>query len=334
MNWSMKEIHKLETYDYVLPQDRIAQHPVSPRDSSKLLLVPRDQERLADFRFFELSELLQEGDLVVLNDTKVIPARLRSDRGEILLVQNTGETNCWDAMIHPGKHFAPGTSFELEGGLRATVLSQSRIGRILQFHDDIGPYLEKYGSMPLPPYIGRPVERRDARSYQTIYARKTGSVAAPTAGLHFTRRVFRALKDRGVQIARITLHVGPGTFQPVKVNDITAHSIYPEHYLCSEATWRKIEQASRVIAVGTTTTRALESIALTGEKTGVSNLFIYPGFSFRVIAGLLTNFHLPKSSLLMLVSAFAGVDRIANAYQHAIDSDYRFYSYGDAMLIL
>jgi S-adenosylmethionine:tRNA ribosyltransferase-isomerase len=334
MNSSTQKIYQLETYDYLLPKERVAQYPASPRDSSRLLFVLRDQQKLADFRFFQLAELLQPDDLLVLNNTKVIPARLRSDRGEVLLVRTTGGKNCWDAMIHPGKHFSPGTRVHFEGGLDATVLSQSTIGRILQFHGEVDTYFQKHGSMPLPPYIAREADRSDIGSYQTIYARIVGSVAAPTAGLHFTRRIFRALKDHGVGVARITLHVGPGTFQPVKVSDITRHSIYPEFYSCSHAAWRKIEKARRVIAVGTTTTRALETIALTGEKSGISSLFIYPGFSFQVVGGLLTNFHLPKSSLLMLVSAFAGLDCVTKAYQHAIDSDYRFYSYGDAMLIL
>ena len=326
-------LYQLESYDYFLPAHRIAQHPVSPRDSSKLLLISRDGQTFADYPFFQLPDLLKAGDLLVLNNTKVIPARMHSNRGEVLLIRPT-EEHCWDAMVYPGKNFKPGRILEFEGGMRATVLSQSPVGRILQFQDDLCSYLQKYGKMPLPPYIEREPDSSDVRCYQTIYARKLGSVAAPTAGLHFTRRVFNALEKRGVERAYITLHVGPGTFRPVKAGDITRHSVYPEYYSCSESVWQKIRKADRVIAVGTTTTRALETIGLTGEREGHTDLFVYPGHPFRVVQGLLTNFHLPKSSLLMLVSAIGGYELIRKAYQYAVDQDYRFYSYGDAMLIL
>jgi S-adenosylmethionine:tRNA ribosyltransferase-isomerase len=327
------QLHKLESYDYNLPQDRIAQYPVSPRDHSRLLFVSRAKQSFRDFHFYDLPDLLQPADLIVINNTRVLPARLQSDKGEVLLVRET-EDNCWDALVFPGKHFKPGTVVTFEKGRRAEVLSQSQIGRILRFDSDVRELLEHQGKMPLPPYISRATEDEDKRAYQTIYARKSGSIAAPTAGFHFTRSVFARLRQRGIHVARITLHVGPGTFRPVKSQDITAHKLYPEYYECKPADWNAIQNASRVIAVGTTTTRAVECIAATGQLQGYTGLFIYPGYEFKTIGGLITNFHLPKSSLLMLVSAFAGYDLIRQAYRHAIDYDYRFYSYGDAMLIL
>jgi S-adenosylmethionine:tRNA ribosyltransferase-isomerase len=333
MNTSKSLIHKLESYDYELPVDRIAQHPVSPRDQSRLMFISRAQRSYHDQHFYDLPDLLKRGDLLVINNTRVLPARLQSDRGEILLVRET-EDNCWDALVFPGKHFKPGTTVEFEDGATAQVLSQSQIGRILRFRSDVRSLLEKQGKMPLPPYISRDANEEDERTYQTIYARKSGSIAAPTAGFHFTRRIFARLRQSGIEIARITLHVGPGTFRPVKSEDITAHNLYPEYYQCRQSDWEKIYHASRVIAVGTTTTRAVETIAGGGPLKGYSGLFIYPGYEFKRVGGLITNFHLPKSSLLMLVSAFAGYDLTRSAYHHAVENAYRFYSYGDAMLIL
>jgi len=326
-------LHALEAYDYVLPQDRIAQYPAKPRDHSKLLFVSRDGRSIADRTFLRLPGLLRKGDLLVINNTKVIPARLQSDRGEVLLVRPT-EDQCWDAIVYPGKHFKPGSRIAFPEGVSATVLTHSRAGRILQFEGDIESLITRHGKMPLPPYIRRKAEKCDRRSYQTIYAKQPGSVAAPTAGLHFTRRTFGALKERGVEVARITLNVGPGTFRPVKTQDITSHQMDTEYYSCKRSVWNRIASALRTIAVGTTTTRVLETIVRTGQMEGYTSLFIYPGFEFKVTGGLLTNFHLPKSSLLKLVSAFGGYDLIRNAYRHAVEQEYRFYSYGDAMLIL
>lgn len=326
-------LHALEAYDYVLPAERIAQYPVQPRDHSKLLLVSSDNRSVMDRMFFDLPGILKKGDLLVLNNTKVIPARLQSDRGEVLLVRAT-EEQCWDAIVYPGKHFRPGSRVEFPGGVNATVLAHSRAGRILHFEGDIQSLITKHGKMPLPPYIRREAEESDRHFYQTIYAKHPGSVAAPTAGLHFTKRTFGALKERGVDVAKITLNVGPGTFRPVKTRDITAHEMDGEFYSCKRSVWNQIQSASRTIAVGTTTTRVLETIALTGQLEGYTSLFIYPGFEFRAIGGLVTNFHLPKSSLLMLVSAYGGYELIRNAYRHAVEREYRFYSYGDAMLIL
>jgi S-adenosylmethionine:tRNA ribosyltransferase-isomerase len=322
----------LESYNYHLPSGRIAQFPVTPRDASRLLFISRQNENFEDSMFRNLPEYLRRGDLLVMNDTKVIPARILCDAGEILLVREV-EQSCWDCLVYPGKHFKPGTTFKI-AEISAHVLSHSKNGRLIRFSGDVDALLSKHGKVPLPPYIDREPTSDDRKRYQTVYAKKPGSIAAPTAGLHFTRRLFADLKKRNIETCKITLHVGPGTFRPVKNSDVSEHRIDPESYFCSGSTWRKIQNASRVVSIGTTTTRALETIAATKELKGFSNLFIYPGYQFRVVQGMVTNFHLPKSSLLMLVSAFAGYDLIRAAYQHAVKNNYRFYSYGDATLIL
>jgi S-adenosylmethionine:tRNA ribosyltransferase-isomerase len=328
-----ENLFDLESYDYELPADRIAQYPLKKRDASRLLKLDRVTGKISDKHFSALPKLLQKDDVIVLNNTRVIPARLQSDRGEVLLIYET-EKNCWDALVYPGKKFRPGDRIQFENGTKAEVLSLSTVGRILQFQDDVEALLSLHGSLPLPPYIKREADSSDQKRYQTIYAKISGSIAAPTAGLHFTRKILNELHKLGIQTARITLHVGPGTFRPVKSTDIRKHSLYPEAYSCSRGVWKKIQNARRVIAVGTTTTRAIESIAATGDLQGSTGLFIYPGYKFIITSGLITNFHLPKSSLLMLVSAFGGYKHIRKAYEHAVNEDYRFYSYGDAMLIL
>ena len=331
MNQASRNLLSLETYDYDLPGDRIAQYPVSPRDASKLLVV--HSGNFSDSTFRNLPDSLNSGDVLVLNDTKVIPARIPCERGEMLLVRQV-EPDCWDTLVQPGKHFKPGTLFSLDGDINVEVLSQSKIGRLIRFSGKTQNLLERYGRIPLPPYIDREPEEQDRKRYQTIYARRQGSVAAPTAGMHFTKTVFQKLAERNVRVCKITLHVGPGTFRPVKSLDVSKHNLDPEYYVCAPETWETIRNADRVIAVGTTTTRTLESIACTSELHGYTDLFIYPGYKFQIVKGLVTNFHLPKSSLLMLVAAFAGYDKTMVAYQHAIQSGYRFYSYGDAMCIL
>ena len=322
----------LESYNYDLPPDRIAQFPVTPRDTSKLLFLSRQNQKFEDSIFRNLPDYLKPGDLLVMNDTKVIPARILCDAGEILLIREV-DRSCWDCLVYPGKHFKPGAIFTI-ANVSAQVLSHSKNGRLIRFDGDVDALLNKQGKVPLPPYIQREATNEDRIQYQTIYAKKPGSIAAPTAGLHFTRRLFMDLKKSQIDTCKITLHVGPGTFRPVKTNNVSEHRIDPEYYSCSSSIWQKIQKASRVISIGTTTTRALETIAITNELKGFSNLFIYPGHQFRVVEGMVTNFHLPKSSLLMLVSAFAGYDLIRAAYQHAIKNNYRFYSYGDATLIL
>jgi S-adenosylmethionine:tRNA ribosyltransferase-isomerase len=332
MNSSGQPLHSLESYNYPLPADRIAQFPVKPRDASRLLFISRQSRTFEDSTFGRLPEYLRAGDLLVMNDTKVIPARVLCDLGEILFVREV-EQSCWDCLVYPGKHFKPGTVFTI-AEISAEVLAHSKNGRLIRFGGDVDALLNRHGKVPLPPYIEREPTGEDRKWYQTVYARKPGSIAAPTAGMHFTRRVIKLLKNRNIDTCKITLHVGPGTFRPVKNSDITHHHIDPEYYSCSAAAWKKIQNASRVVSVGTTTTRALETIAVTKELQGFTSLFIYPGYQFHIVQGMVTNFHLPKSSLLMLVSAFAGYELIRSAYQHAVENDYRFYSYGDATLIL
>jgi S-adenosylmethionine:tRNA ribosyltransferase-isomerase len=326
------DLLSLESYNYELPADRIAQFPVTPRDASRLLVISRGHKTFEDSHFRNLPIYLKSGDLLVINETRVIPARVLFERGEILFVREVEEF-CWDCMVFPGNHFKPGTIFTI-ANMQAEVLKQTAMGRLIRFEGDVPALLAAQGQIPLPPYIHRAPVEKDRQRYQTIYAKNPGSVAAPTAGMHFTRRVFSELKERHIDICKITLHVGPGTFRPVKESDVTQHRIDPEFYSCSPSAWEKIQTASRVVAVGTTTTRALETIAATGEKTGFSNLFIYPGYEFKIVQAMITNFHLPKSSLLMLVCAFAGYDLIKSAYGHALENNYRFYSYGDATLIL
>ena len=328
----MPDLNKLESYDYELPPDLIAQRPVTPRDASRLLVVSRSSRSFSDHLFTDLPRFLEQGDVLALNNTKVIPARLQSSHGEVLLVR-PAKNGCWDAMVSPGKRFKPGTRIEFGHGIAAHVVSASPIGRLLRIEGDVERLLQQ-GKMPLPPYIERDADASDDVTYQTIFARIKGSIAAPTAGLHFTKRIFDALAKKRVETERLTLHVGPGTFRPVKSSDIRHHTIHPEFYRCSRAAWNRISAAKRVIAVGTTSTRALETMAQTGKLSGEAEIFIHPGFVFRRVNALITNFHLPKSSLLMLVCALGGYDLIRRAYQHAIEQRYRFYSYGDAMLIL
>lgn len=348
-------------YDYDLPADRIAQNPVIPRDSSRLLVVnSRTEHRHCSFR--DLPDLLQAGDLLVLNDTRVIPARLygrtlRGVRVEVLLLEED-EQGHWLALVKPGRRLKPGTEIELgevglanirgEGdrfNLRAQVLARDEAtgGRSLAFNLPAGysllQVLDQLGQVPLPPYITN--SQAAPEQYQTVYAEQPGSAAAPTAGLHFTPELLSRLQNKGIQQAFVTLHVGVGTFRPVEVEDITTHAMHGEWSEVSTSVVEQIRQTKaqggRVIAVGTTATRALEGAAQTGQLQPFcdkTNLFIYPGYQWRVVDGLITNFHLPKSSLMMLVSALIGRQRLLAMYQEAIAQNYRFYSFGDAMLIL
>lgn len=336
-------------FDYELPADRIAQHP-APRGASRLLVLdlegPERHRRVSD-----LPELLRPGDLLVLNDTRVIPARLfgrRSGGGqiEILLTGKTGELE-WDALVKPGRRARPGTVIHLEEdldeGLTAEVIEKEETGRHrLRFSEPIEPHLERLGHMPLPPYIQREDAAEDRERYQTVWARNPGAIAAPTAGLHFTREILDRLAASGIETAQVTLHVGLGTFKPVTAERVEDHRMESERWEVGETTAEAIRRTrgrgGRIVAVGTTVVRTLESAALAGggevrAGNGATELFITPGFHFRVIDVLLTNFHLPKSTLLMLVSAFAGRERVLAAYEEAIREDYRFYSYGDAMLV-
>ncbi|HJQ25988.1 MAG TPA: tRNA preQ1(34) S-adenosylmethionine ribosyltransferase-isomerase QueA [Blastocatellia bacterium] len=348
-------------FDYELPERLIAQEPAARRDQSQLLVVDRAAGTFTDSTFDHLPEYLRQGDVLVLNNTRVFPARLigrrlrKTPRGETILggrvevfLTDRLEPLVWEALVRPGRQLLPGAEIEFaRGKLTAEIVEWREHGRrLVRFHTagDFDEIIDRIGRTPLPPYIKRDEEDRlDQERYQTVYARERGAVAAPTAGLHFTPELLERIRARGVEVVEITLHVGYGTFQPVRVERVEEHRIEAERYEISEtaaaAINRALSEGRRVIAVGTTTTRALESAARRDTSSiapgkATTELFIYPGFEFRVISGLITNFHLPQSSLLMLVSAFGGRELILQAYRHAVEHDYRFYSYGDAMLIM
>ncbi|HSK80142.1 MAG TPA: tRNA preQ1(34) S-adenosylmethionine ribosyltransferase-isomerase QueA [Thermoanaerobaculia bacterium] len=330
-------------FDYELPPEAIAQEP-APRGESRLLVLDREgPERHARVR--DLPQLLRPGDLLVLNDTRVIPARLYATRVgggggrmEILLLERIDERE-WDALVKPGRRAKPGTVLEFDAGLAAEVTAKDPDGRHrLRFSEPVERHLDRLGHVPLPPYIERPDTDEDRERYQTVYARNPGAVAAPTAGLHFSTELLSEIEAAGVEIARVTLHVGIGTFKPVSAERIEEHRMERERYEVGEEAAEAIRRARRVVAVGTTVVRTLESAALAGGGEvrpggGSTELFITPGFPFKVVDALLTNFHLPRSTLLMLVSAFAGRERVLAAYEEAIREGYRFYSYGDAMFV-
>ena len=332
-------------FSYELPAELIAQAPLPGRSASRLLACDGATGTLRDLAFRDLPELLAPGDLLVLNDTRVLPARLRGTKPtggavEILLERLTGDRT-FLAQARSSKGFRPGSTIELPGGARAEVTG--RAGDLFEMELDTAAedYFTTHGEMPLPPYIGRPAGPADRERYQTVYAREPGAVAAPTAGLHFDAALFEALAARRVEVARLTLHVGAGTFQPVRVDDILEHRMHPERVRVDASVVDAVAatrvRGGRVVAVGTTVVRSLESAARSGRLTpleGETDLFIYPGFRFRVVDALITNFHLPESTLLMLVSAFAGRERVLEAYRHAVAARYRFFSYGDAMFVL
>ena len=322
-------------FDYELPQALIAQHPVAQRSASRLLRLDAKSGALEDLKFSDLPQLLGEEDAVVLNDTRVVKARLagrKASGGKIeLFVERALGTHEALALIRASHPPAPGSEL-LVHDLRIRV--EGREGELyrVRFPESIDAVLERFGAVPLPHYIRHAPLAEDAERYQTVYAAVPGAVAAPTAGLHFDEKTLRKIEARGATIAKVTLHVGFGTFQPVRVDEVEAHRMHTERYSISPSTINAI-RGKRVLAVGTTSLRALEAAYSSGKLEGETDLFIYPGFKFHVVKRLLTNFHLPRSTLLMLVSAFAGIDNIRKAYAHAIAQRYRFFSYGDAMLI-
>lgn len=344
---------ELKNFSYYLPEELIAQHPCQKRDQSHLLFLDKKKEKMEDFFFFQLPDLLQSGDVLVINDSRVIPARLfgkKSSGGilEILLLTRKADkkdSQIWEALLRPAKKLRENDIIILENKCEARVLSRISDKKwLLEFFAPNGfeTYLNTYGRVPLPPYIKRNKKAEsnvaDKERYQTIYAKNPGSIAAPTAGLHFSNDVLQALRDKGIQIAPITLHVGYGTFMPIEADEVEKHMMESEYYEISEESSKIINNSQRVIAVGTTSTRTLESASdNNGHIKAISdftNLFIYPGYKFKKVNGLLTNFHLPKSSLFLLVCAFAGSDVIKKAYSHAVEKRYLFYSYGDCMLII
>lgn len=342
------DIFDLSYYDYYLPPELIAQEPANPRDSSKLLVLDRKSGGLEDHSFSDIPYLLNGDDIIVFNNTKVIPARIFGKKAsggnvEILLLEQL-DGNRWEALVNPSQRVKAGTIISVSVNFSVEIRGKYNEGTrevILHCEEDMLEALYKYGHVPLPHYIDRSDRAEDFQRYQTIYAKHEGAVAAPTAGLHFTEDIFRKLELRGIQRIELTLHVGWGTFRPVKCSDIREHEMHSEIYIISEETATELNKAlkskRRIIAVGTTTVRALESCALTGfpiePRTSRTEIFIFPGFDFKLTGAMITNFHLPKSTLLMMVSAFASPERIFSAYQHAIEKKYRFYSYGDAMLI-
>jgi S-adenosylmethionine:tRNA ribosyltransferase-isomerase len=322
-------------FDYDLPAELIAQHPVAQRSESRLLHLDASTGALRDLRFTDLPQLLGRQDLVVLNDTRVVKARLagrKASGGKIeLFVERALGPREALALIRASHPPAPGSELVIHD-LRVRV--EGRQGQLyhVSFPEDVHTLLERFGSVPLPPYIRHAPQAEDAERYQTVYAAVPGAVAAPTAGLHFDGQMLKKVEQAGASVAKITLHVGFGTFQPVRGEEVEAHRMHSERYRISQETWNAVA-GRRVLAVGTTSLRALEAAALSGRLEGETELFIYPGFKFRVVQRLLTNFHLPRSTPLMLVAAFAGLDNIRRAYAHAIARRYRFFSYGDAMLI-
>lgn len=339
---------KTSDFFYNLPEELIAQTPVEPRNSSRLMVLSRDSGAVEHKHFYNLPEFLKPGDCLVLNDTRVLPARMygvREDTGavvEFVLLRQHGNM-LWEGLAGPGKKAKEGYKFKFSDKLSATVTEVMPDGnRMIEFRcdGDFFTVLDEVGQMPLPPYIKEKL--KDKERYQTVYSKEAGSAAAPTAGLHFTKEMLESIKKSGVNIAYVTLHVGLGTFRPVKVEDVTKHKMHTEHfYIPGEAADiinETKKNGGRVICVGTTSCRTVESCAARyGEIrscSGDTDIFIYPGFEFKCMDGLVTNFHLPESTLIMLVSAFAGYDNVMNAYNTAVKEKYRFFSFGDAMLII
>lgn len=341
-------MQKLSTdmFDYELPKEFIAQTPAEPRDHSKLLVYERQTDAVRHRHFYNLPEYLRAGDVLVINETRVLPARLMGRRetgGVIELLLNRREKDIWETLARPGRRIRPGDRLVFSEGLSADVLeSLEDGGRLVRFNYDgvFEEILDALGQMPLPPYITERLENKER--YQTVYSKETGSAAAPTAGLHFTPELLNKIREMGVKIVPVLLHVGLGTFRPVKVRDVAEHKMHSEYYSLSPQAADAINKAKasggRIISVGTTSTRVLETVC--GEDgviragTGWTDIFIYPGYKFKCVDCLITNFHLPQSTLLMLVSAFCSREKILEIYEEAKKEDYRFFSFGDAMLII
>lgn len=339
---------KTSDFDYILPEELIAQHPLDKRDASRLLILDKATGKTEHKFFTDIIDYLDENDLLVLNSTRVLPARLlgnKEDTGakvEIFLLNPSSEDDTWECLVRPGKKIKEGTNVVFpEGDLKGQVISRTESGgRIIKFQYS-GSFMDainKAGEVPLPPYIKEKIE--DPERYQTVYAKTSGSVAAPTAGLHFTEELFKKIKEKNIDIAEVVLHVGLGTFRPVSAENIFEHKMHSEFFsiddLNSEKINKALKEGKRVVSVGTTSTRTLESAVEDNEvkkKEGWTEIFIYPGYTFKAVDALITNFHLPKSTLLMLVSALGGRESVLNAYAQAVEKEYRFFSFGDAMFI-
>ena len=339
---------KTSDFYYDLPQELIAQTPLDRRDGSRLMVLDKDTGAVKHMHFYDLPSLLRPGDCLVLNDSRVLPARLLGHRepgggaAEVLLLNDKGDKT-WECLVRPGKKMKPGTKLSFGDGLLTAEVTETLEGgnRLVRFHYDgiFLELLEQLGKMPLPPYIK--AELQDPERYQTVYSREIGSAAAPTAGLHFTKELLGQIQAMGVSLAYVTLHVGLGTFRPVKEEEITDHEMHSEYCMISKETAETINntrrKGGRVICVGTTSCRTIESWAAEDgtlkESAGWTNIYIYPGYRFKVLDALITNFHLPESTLVMLVSALAGREHILAAYEEAVREEYRFFSFGDAMFI-
>lgn len=338
----------VKDFDYYLPEELIAQHPLQQRDESRLMVLDKKSGEITHKIFKDVIDYLNEGDCLVLNDTRVMPARLIGHKEisggkiEFLLLKRTGK-DTWETLVKPGRKAQIGTEFIFGNGeLKGKVLDITEGGERIVHFDYEGVFeevLDRLGQMPLPPYIKEKLE--DKEMYQTVYSKEVGSAAAPTAGLHFTKELLESIKNKGVKIVFLTLHVGLGTFRPVKVENIEDHVMHSEYYTMSEETADTInktkEQGKRIIAVGTTSIRTLETIGdengKVKEQSGWTDIYIYPGYKYKVVDALITNFHLPQSTLIMLVSALAGREHVLNAYKNAVDNKYKFFSFGDAMFI-
>jgi S-adenosylmethionine:tRNA ribosyltransferase-isomerase len=334
----------LSEFDYPLPEELIAQQPLPERDASRMMVVHRREGRWEDRMFREFPSYLKPGDCLVLNESRVLPSRLYGHRAghtghiEVLLLHPiSADALTWRALVRPGRKMRTGDRLEFAPFLHGKILARGELGeRTVQFESELDIYdaIEQIGHIPLPPYIKRPDTVSDRERYQTVFARERGSVAAPTAGLHFTPEILARCQDAGAETAKVTLHVGLGTFQPLHQDEVERNALHSERYSVSADAWERIGRAGRVVAVGTTSVRTVESVAATRELTGDTELFICPGFEFQRVGAMLTNFHLPRTSLLVLVSAFAGQELAMAAYRHAVEERYRFFSYGDCMLIL
>ncbi len=339
---------KKSSYWYDLPAEFIAQHPKDKRSESRMLVLDKESGKIQHDKFNNIINHLLPSDILVVNNTKVIPARLLGTKNtgakvEVFLLEQKTE-NRWECLVKPGRKLQIGAEITFNENLKAKIIDHADEGsRIVEFYweGNFWNILEEIGNVPLPPYIKRESTSKDKETYQTVYAEERGSVAAPTAGLHFTKPLMNQIREKGIEILEVVLHVGLGTFRPVKTDDIKDHTMHSEHCQISEEVAAKINQGKevgkRIIAVGTTTTRTLESFADKGQlKSGShwTNIFLYPGKEIQIIDGLITNFHMPESTLMMLVSAFAGYENIMNAYKIAVEEKYRFFSYGDSMLIL
>ena len=339
---------RTEDFNFDLPEELIAQHPLAQRDHSRLLVLDKTSGNITHKRFDDILEYLVPGDVLVINNTRVIPARLFGVKEggtahiEVLLLKPVeNRPDCWEVLVRPGKRVKVGAKVVFgEGKMLGTVIDDTDTGRIMQFEYDgiFNEILDELGTMPLPPYIKAKLD--DQERYQTVYAKERGSAAAPTAGLHFTNELLAQVKAKGIEVVEVLLHVGLGTFRPVQVDDIHSHKMHSEYYRitqdAADTINKALDEGRRVIAVGTTSTRTLESAAKDGRVVagdGDTSIFIYPGYQFQVLSGLITNFHLPKSTLVMLVSALAGREHVLHAYEEAVKERYRFFSFGDAMFI-